>query len=379
MLLSQTFTLDGHGSGIRLINKGSNDISVRPFFYGSNGVTYVSTATHQYTRYNYATETSTVETGNRSITIPAGFDGTFILNMAYYSSDTLTVLGTDASNIKFANVNLSRIMFYMNMTAGDYLFVSSSVMGINNEGTAQTYTATLDSATATVSAGGGSTPSVQKIMTSSVTSIVNEVADDGSKVTVSHSSVTIGDTIIVTPKRGYQIDAATLDGAALTENLDGTFSKKLTTSYVGAIDLEVTASEIPGFFDAAAYAQAFLNETGPYCEALNGAAVPWGDLADDYALLSTDAKDQFVNSDDSIIAGARERYEFLVTKYATLASNNFVVDGEGTPLVVQNTVTTINEQHTPTANTFALTAVLAFTLATIVYLFYKSSRVRQNQ
>jgi hypothetical protein len=310
----------------------------------------------------------------RSLTIPAGFDGTFTLNMAYYTSDSLTIIGTEASNIKFDDVSLSRIMFYMNMTAGDYLFVSSSIVRINQQGVAQTYSSTLDSATATVGAAGGSTPLVQEVTTNAVNSFVNTIADDGSKITVSATTVTLGDTLIVTPKRGYQIDAATLNGAALTANLDGTFSTKITTSYSEAVDLQVTASEIPGFFDAASFAQDFLDVTGPYCETLDGGNIPWGDLSDDYDLLSSDAKDQFVDAADSIIASARARYEFLVNKYSSFASNNFVVDGEGTPLVQMQMVETTPNQTIASNNSLAIVAFLSFTFATIVYVLYKSSK-----
>lgn len=81
-----------------------------------------------------------------------------------------------------------------------------------------------------------------------------------------------------------------------------------------------------------AYAQYFLDMTGPYCATLDGINVPWNDLASEYGYLTNAMKDYFTSTNESTIVSARLRYEFLVNKYPTLDANNFLVNGSNTPL-----------------------------------------------
>lgn len=76
------------------------------------------------------------------------------------------------------------------------------------------------------------------------------------------------------------------------------------------------------------YAIYFRDETSAGCTAQNVSLIPWNKLESEYLTLPSGAKNEFVNNTNEIIADARARYQVLINKYSTLASDNWLVDGE---------------------------------------------------
>ena len=101
-----------------------------------------------------------------------------------------------------------------------------------------------------------------------------------------------------------------------------------TSTYLG--DHTFTSGNVEN--PSLAYAQFFLDITGPYCAVLDGINIPWNNLSTEYGYLTNAMKDYFTSTNQATILNARLRYEFLVNKYPTLDANNFLVNGSNTPL-----------------------------------------------
>ncbi|MDY0345736.1 MAG: hypothetical protein WCX85_00565 [Bacilli bacterium] len=102
---------------------------------------------------------------------------------------------------------------------------------------------------------------------------------------------------------------------------------------VASGDRAIMISDLPLLFDldyqqqSVSFAQYFLEQTGPICVAMTGDfSSVWSTMATEYASLSDDAKDYFTASgtSENTIVAARERYLFIIGKYASL--DKFVVD-----------------------------------------------------
>ncbi|HOC80989.1 MAG TPA: hypothetical protein PKK21_03845, partial [Bacilli bacterium] len=103
---------------------------------------------------------------------------------------------------------------------------------------------------------------------------------------------------------------------------------------------DVTASE-----QAIAWAQYFLNTTGPTCLAMTGDfSSYWTNLADEYGYMVIEAKDIFVENaeSDATIANAKARYEYIVQKYGMA---NFVTDGSGAKMIPTEVTNHISKEN----------------------------------
>lgn len=76
------------------------------------------------------------------------------------------------------------------------------------------------------------------------------------------------------------------------------------------------------------YAVFFREQTSSGCTAQNVSLIPWAQLKSEYLALSAIEKDAFVDSTDETILDAKARYQVLINKYPTLASDNWLVDGD---------------------------------------------------
>jgi endonuclease I len=101
-----------------------------------------------------------------------------------------------------------------------------------------------------------------------------------------------------------------------------------TATYIGSHSFTVGN---PKTF-AEAYADYFLRTTAPFCETLEGDNSPWSELSQEYGYLPSEMKQYVAISNDQPIVDARERYQFLINKYSVLYANNFLVNGQNTPV-----------------------------------------------
>ncbi|MFZ9197651.1 MAG: endonuclease [Bacilli bacterium] len=131
-----------------------------------------------------------------------------------------------------------------------------------------------------------------------------------------------------------------------------------TSTYLGDHTFTSGNVETPSL----AYGQYFLDVTGPYCAVLDGANIPWNNLATEYDYLTNAMKDYFTSTNQATILSARLRYEFLVNKYPTLDANNFLVNGSNTPLYA------FRFEQTPESNASNFTYLLIF--SSVLGLFF---------
>jgi uncharacterized repeat protein (TIGR02543 family) len=167
--------------------------------------------------------------------------------MAYYSSDSLSVLGTDASNINFKNIKVSAVTLFLNMTTDDFLFISPTMLSIDTNGQPHVYDNTISlgtSTTGTASRDGTIyTPSITSITNNALSVTVDGIIDDGSKVTVNLTSLELGDILTIITKPGYVIERAVLNGQQLTPEPDGSYRYHVKTSFTTDHVLEIFTTE----------------------------------------------------------------------------------------------------------------------------------------
>ncbi len=121
-----------------------------------------------------------------------------------------------------------------------------------------------------------------------------------------------------------------------------------------------------------AYADYFLSITAPYCAALNGGNVPWSSLADEYGYLPGVMKEYFTTTTQGSLDAAKNRYQFLTTKYPSLKSaNNFLVNGSNVPLYALRF-----EPQSFTMQTEILYIFFGATLILIFTIYYKKRKLR---
>lgn len=120
-----------------------------------------------------------------------------------------------------------------------------------------------------------------------------------------------------------------------------------------------------------AYAQYFLDITGPYCVALDGGNIPWNGLATEYGYLTNAMKDYFTTTNQATILSARLRYEFLINKYPSLDANNYLINGNNTPLFSLK----FDEQRDTTPTTsLLLTTIFAGFMSFLIREFLKKRK-----
>ncbi|MDY0100914.1 MAG: hypothetical protein WCZ47_00080 [Bacilli bacterium] len=127
------------------------------------------------------------------------------------------------------------------------------------------------------------------------------------------------------------------------------------------------------------YGAYFLEETGPYCETLDGDQVDWSFLSSEYSLLSDDAKDAFVDSEASgNIKDARDRFLFLYGKYGTAQGwDYFVKDSSNNPYLSSsiNIDSPINQKDLIFKVSYVLVVVIA--LVVVTGALYNSRRKKR--
>jgi hypothetical protein len=148
-------------------------------------------------------------------------------------------------------------------------------------------------------------------------------------------------------------------------------------SYSG--DIANVISGVPTSFpytdaqESVDYALNFLSTTGTYCNSLTGGTMAtdstWNALATGYGTLTSAAKDDFSTSSAASIVGAKARYQVLIRKYSTLASNNFMVTSGGVAIISASGASTAGNldiaPEEPMLLIFSLVAIASVIGATI--------------
>ena len=147
---------------------------------------------------------------------------------------------------------------------------------------------------------------------------------------------TVDKTLVRKPSvyEGITINPSTFD-----PSIEWTEYPVDTTTYLGSHVMGATLVAISKESQANAWATYFLDSTSSYCEDLNGGALAssiWSSLGEEYAYMDETTKQLFVTTfpdgDVEGVAGAKARYQFLVSKYSLLKANNFLTDENNNPI-----------------------------------------------
>lgn len=143
-----------------------------------------------------------------------------------------------------------------------------------------------------------------------------------------------------------------------------------TATYLGAHTMNnITASD--ALEQSIAYAKFFLEVTAPYCEVLNGGSVDWSYLSNEYSYMANLSKDRFYSeSIEDDIAAAKERYQYLIEKYPTLASNNFIKNSAGNPYLSTSVPSVSTMDHYSDKNVMYWMVSLIVIISSLGVIFY---------
>ncbi|MFA5421194.1 MAG: endonuclease [Bacilli bacterium] len=189
--------------------------------------------------------------------------------------------------------------------------------------------ATVNSA---VNFNGDDATALYKISTSAYVDIFGEIGFDPGSAWAEGGVSTVDKTLV---RKSSVSSGVTTNPATFNPSVEWTQYPIDTASYLGSHTFsgaqssgDVTASE-----QAIAWAQYFLDSTGQTCVAMSGDfSSYWSDLSDEYGFMANDAKDIFVNNEESnqTIANAITRYILIIQKYQI---ENFVTDGSENKLI----------------------------------------------
>lgn len=143
----------------------------------------------------------------------------------------------------------------------------------------------------------------------------------------------------------------TLKDATFEFNPNETGTIKLTGNcttnsiYIYSISITYGASSEWVENQAKAWATYFLSQTNGLCNNnpsqsdIEGLKGVWTNLSNEYGYMESDSKTSFVNSSDSIIVEARERYTHAIRNHNELS--NFVTDGQSNTLLSSTSVNSL--------------------------------------
>jgi|LSQX01.1.fsa_nt_gb endonuclease I len=156
-----------------------------------------------------------------------------------------------------------------------------------------------------------------------------------------------------------------------------------TATYLGSHTMTATLPGTTKEIQANAWAEYFLDTTSVYCEDLNGnslAGLVWTELGREYSYMDVTTKALYAstlsNAYSEGVPGAKARYHFLVTKYDSLMSNNFMRDGNN------NIIFSVNKLDSESNNQKSWVVIIVLFLSAILsstYLFLNKKRSIFNQ
>ncbi len=177
-------------------------------------------------------------------------------------------------------------------------------------------------------------------------------------------------------------DAYTFTGAS-KGNVELIYSQTSSKAiYLKSITIKYKEASGPAYTpkqQASAYADYFINQTSKYClgnNANHDAFIKivddgvWQDLKIEYEAMSNEAKQEFLNHEESNVAMAYERYSLIVNKYFDV--EDFASLRTNTKLNINNMIMS-NETM---IFTIMLLAIAVFTLCIALFIYDKRIRIR---
>ena len=119
------------------------------------------------------------------------------------------------------------------------------------------------------------------------------------------------------------------------------------------------------------YATFFREQTSAGCTAQNDNLIPWAQLQSEYLTLSASTKDAFVVSTNELALDAKARYQVLINKYSSLASDNWLVDGDGDPVYSSAIISSDLQVNTNAGLLLGVSMIIISTIGLAVILFRK--------
>ena len=334
-------------------------------------VTYSNETTEDLTTGFEVTGVDTSKLGQQTAIITYGSKTTsYTVNVTNNNASVSSGSGSNATDLFISeyiegNIGNNKALEIFNGTGSAVSLANYTVALYSNGATSATSTESLSTFASTLENG-------------QVLSIVNSDSTAAFKVgNYITSTVTYfnGNDAVALLKNGTAIDVIGVigedPGTAWTDGTKSTANKTLvrsssitspnatftfsewdayaadTSTYIGSHDFDSgpTLGDITASEQAIAWAQYFLNTTGPTCLAMTGSfSSYWTDLADEYDYMVIDAKDIFVENAESntTIANAKARYEYIVQKYGMA---NFVTDGSGAKMIPTEVTNHISKEN----------------------------------
>lgn len=217
-----------------------------------------------------------------------------------------------------------------------------------------------------------------KLSTSSYVDIFGVIGNDPGTAWTGGGVSTVDKTLVRKPSiyQGVTVNPTEFDPSVEWIQFD-----QNTVSNLGSHTMSATSPGIAKGLQANAWAVYFLDITSTYCEEENGALLAgttWTELGLEYGYMDSTTKALFASTtsdpEDDGIAGAKARYYYLITKYSTLMSVNFMRDGS-------NNVIFSADNKQIKINNHEVIPVLIITSSTILIsaLFFLTKKRREQQ
>lgn len=316
--------------------------------------------------YTYGSTTKTGTISGLTVTEPAATTELFISEYIEGNSNNKAI---EIANHTGASVSLSNydLKIYFNGSAtantvdlGTGTIANNDVFVIANSSAIASITAVADVLSGAITFNGNDAVALYKVSTALNIDVIgiieNVVATEWTGTAANGPGSTYNKTLV----RLTSVSAPVIYFAWSEWNCYATD----TVSYLGW-----TANG-----QANGYAVNFLSTTATYCSTLDGVNVPWSTLSTSYGALAADSKDYFYASSDTAINSAKNRYHYLITKYAATLTDNFMKNSAGTPVFAAK-----NEESLTTSDDSSFLLVILFGFIGITaYLVYSYTNKKRH-
>jgi endonuclease I len=320
--------------------------------------TYSDTTTQDISSGFSVSGINTDELGQQTATISyEGKTTTYLVNVTNNGASVSSGSGGSATDLFISEYvegsSNNKAIEIFNGTGGSISLISYKILVFANGATTPTNTislsGTLENNATYVLAHSSSTAALLALADSSSGLLTPNGNDavvlqkSGSNIDVVGtigSSTIFAENVTLVRKSSVSSPTTTYSSSEWDSYSSDTFSYLGAHSFAGGSSGDITASE-----QAIAWAQYFLNTTGPTCLAMTGDfSSYWTNLADEYGYMVIEAKDIFVENaeSDATIANAKARYEYIVQKYGMA---NFVTDGSGAKMIPTEVTNHISKEN----------------------------------